>query len=164
MRSILGGIALTLAACAGPELPDDFRDTSVPITSSTRLDLDRFIGNWFVVAEAPSYINKADPFRITKLRSGQYQAEYPDGHHVDAFIWSGGNLGRFEARSSNNKFPVWVLWVDEDHRTIVLGNPSGSFGQILNRTPTLREDRLQAAKDILKFNGYDLSQLKKTPQ
>jgi apolipoprotein D and lipocalin family protein len=42
--------------------------------------------------------------------------------------------------------------------------PSGRAGWILNRTPTLRADRLQAAKDILAFNGYDLSQLKMTLQ
>jgi lipocalin len=57
-----------------------------------------------------------------------------------------------------------VHWIDEDSQTAVVGTPSRTDAWILNRTPTLRADRLQAAKDILKFNGYDLSQLKTVPQ
>jgi apolipoprotein D and lipocalin family protein len=42
--------------------------------------------------------------------------------------------------------------------------PSGTAGWILNRDPQIPEDRLEAARRILEFNGYDISQLEMTPQ
>ena len=54
----------------------------------------------------------------------------------------------------------WVLWVDADLRTLVLGTPDGSFGVILNRDARLPADRRTAARDILRWNGYDLSLLR----
>ena len=54
----------------------------------------------------------------------------------------------------------WVLWVDADYRTAAIGTPSGSFGWIIDRAKSGGEDRIKAARDVLGFNGYDLSRLK----
>jgi apolipoprotein D and lipocalin family protein len=51
-----------------------------------------------------------------------------------------------------------VLWADADYRTLVIGTPDGSFGFILNRGG-FPADRLKAAREILAWNGYDLTQL-----
>lgn len=53
----------------------------------------------------------------------------------------------------------WVLWVDVDIRTLVLGTPDGSFAVILNRDARLPKDRAKAAREILEWNGYNLSHL-----
>lgn len=53
----------------------------------------------------------------------------------------------------------WLLWADTDLRTLVLGTPDGSFGFILNRGGPLPPDRLAAAREILDWNGYDISRL-----
>lgn len=170
MKGALVLALLMLAACTQVPLRDGLRDQNVSISSTTRLDLDRFVGDWHVVfngyvsSGGPVLNASSAPFRIEKIGLDRFQASYPRGHHIDAFNWSGGELGRFRAKSKNNELDVWVLWIDEDHRTAVLGNPAGSFAQILNRTPTLRADRLQAAQEILQFNGYDLSQLRMVPQ
>jgi apolipoprotein D and lipocalin family protein len=55
--------------------------------------------------------------------------------------------------------PYWVLWVDEGYRTAVVGQPNGRAGWILNRDPVIPEDRWIAAREVLDFNGYDLSRL-----
>lgn len=52
----------------------------------------------------------------------------------------------------------WVLWVDGDYRTLVIGHPSGDFGFVLNRGGNISADRMTAAREILEWNGYDLSQ------
>ena len=59
---------------------------------------------------------------------------------------------------------LWVLWVDEGYRTAVLGQPDGRAGWILARTPEIPADRLAAAREVLAFNGYDLSRLVRTAQ
>ena len=58
----------------------------------------------------------------------------------------------------------WVLWVDEGYRTAVVGAPNGKSGWILNRDPQIPTDRLNAAREILDFNGYDLDRLMEVPQ
>jgi apolipoprotein D and lipocalin family protein len=75
--------------------------------------------------------------------------------------------GRLEVKFDSVPFvsaPYWVLWVDEGYRTAVVGVPSGRAGWILNRDPQIPADRLEAARQILDFNGYDLTQLRMTPQ
>jgi apolipoprotein D and lipocalin family protein len=54
----------------------------------------------------------------------------------------------------------WVLWVDEGFRTAVLGNPDGTFGWIVDRSTRGGADRIRAAREILDFNGYNVSQLR----
>lgn len=54
----------------------------------------------------------------------------------------------------------WLLWIDVDVRTVVIGTPSGDFGFILNRDARLPPDRATAAREILDWNGYDLTRLR----
>ena len=56
----------------------------------------------------------------------------------------------------------WVLWVDESYRTAVIGTPNGRAAWILNRDPAIPADRLAAAREMLDFNGYDLTRLVRT--
>ncbi|MFN6978455.1 MAG: lipocalin, partial [Gemmobacter sp.] len=58
--------------------------------------------------------------------------------------------------------PWWVLWLDADARTAVIGTPGGSFGLILDRG-AIPADRLAAARDVLAWNGYDLGRLRRQP-
>lgn len=53
----------------------------------------------------------------------------------------------------------WVLWVDSDYRTLVIGTPSGRFGFVLDRGE-IAPDRLTAATEIFDFNGYTTTALK----
>ena len=78
-----------------------------------------------------------------------------------------GGPGRPEVSFGSVPFvraPYWVLWVAEDYRSAVVGVPSGRAGWILHRDPVMPPDRLEAARRILAFNGYDLSALRMTPQ
>ncbi|MEZ5912411.1 MAG: hypothetical protein R3D84_09475 [Paracoccaceae bacterium] len=55
----------------------------------------------------------------------------------------------------------WVLWLDSGARTLVVGTPSGDFGAILDREgAAIPPDRMQAAREVLAFNGYDLTRLR----
>jgi apolipoprotein D and lipocalin family protein len=57
--------------------------------------------------------------------------------------------------------PWWVLWDDADNRTLAIGTPSGAFGFVLNRGADIPSDRIVAAREILDFNSYDLSRLRR---
>lgn len=161
---------LGLAGCGGG-LFESYRDQSVAITSQANFQPERYLGTWHEVARFPVVFEK-DCVGVT--------AEYgtnPDGS-VSVFntcrnkdgsvrstiIGRGDIVGPGRLKVSFPSIPFvksdyWVLWVDEDYRTAVVGAPNGQSGWILNRTPDISADRLKAAKDILAYNGYDLSRL-----
>jgi len=57
----------------------------------------------------------------------------------------------------------WVLWVDTNNRTLLIGTPGGQFGLGFDRKGALPADRREAAVEILSWNGYDLSQARFRP-
>lgn len=76
----------------------------------------------------------------------------PQGRSGGAGPFTPGKPGRFGV---DGMADWWVLWVDGDYRTLVIGTPSGEFGFVLNRDDHMPADRLQAVRDIMRFNGYD---------
>lgn len=154
MRAALSLLALLLIGCAAPPARQSYRDTARPISSMVVLEAARLDGAWHQVAgfgpgcAAPSLLTiSGSASRIDGqgcfLPLGGAAAMNPSGP------------GRFTIAGKD----YWLLWVDFDYRTIVIGTPSGDFGAILNRGGPIPEDRLEAARRILAFNGYDLSRL-----
>ena len=58
----------------------------------------------------------------------------------------------------------WILDLDADYQIAVIGNPGGTTGWVLARTPQISAERLQAAYDVLRRNGYDVSAMTLTLQ
>ncbi|EPX80833.1 lipocalin family protein [Litoreibacter arenae] len=170
MKTWLGALVLMgLAACEPKPafVADGFRDTNVVITSSTRFDFMRFAGDWMVIESFEQTPREVTVSRLTfKPEAGGYRyiskaAISPLAADAEGGDWPFLTVGQFGRLSPEVGDPVWVIWVDEDHRTAALGTPSGRFGMIVNRTKSLRPDRLKAAREILAFNGYDITKLRK---
>jgi len=177
-RRLIAALALVLAACSteAPLFPAEvYRDTTVSMGSIASFKPDRYAGRWYEIASYP--VPFQDGCRQTQA---VYTPRNDNGFNVrNSCLDADGDLrsiegtarpagpGRLEVRFDNVPFlsaPYWVLWVDEGYRTAVVGVPSGRAGWILNREPTIPPDRLEAARRILSFNGYDLSRLRMTPQ
>lgn len=163
MRALAIVAVLGLAACDLTPLPapDGLRASDAQISSSLRYNADTFEGNWHLieVAGVPPF---GDVLVLTNnsgmLLSSDVRSDLPPGVEPFPDFWAPTGPGRLVREASGEA--IWVLWVDEDVRTAVLGNPEGSFAAILNRTARLRGDRLRAAREILAFNGYDLDALR----
>ena len=145
MRSVLRLLALVLvAACTAPE--PGLRDVSAPFGATTRFDPAAFAGTWYEVAR----------FREGPVARRDYA--YDGGR-----ITSGGEAytvaapGRMRAADGSE---TWVLWADEGHRTAVLGQPDGAETVILDRAKVPAADRLAAARAILEWYGYDMTQFR----
>ena len=54
---------------------------------------------------------------------------------------------------------LWVIWMDEAVRTAVIATADGRAAFILDRKPEGGADRIEAAREILDFNGYDITRL-----
>lgn len=183
MRALVFAAAVALTACVpgpdgGPAVPlfAVYRDTTVPIASKALFEPDRYLGLWYEVARYPNVFQRGcvnvtavyglrDDGLISVLNS----CGSADGEPVRTIDGTAEIVGpgRLVVRFASVPFVAgdyWVLWVDEGYRTAVVGNPDGTSGWILNRDPVIPVDRLNAAREILDFNGYDLSQLEMVPQ
>ncbi|TDL79685.1 lipocalin [Palleronia sediminis] len=172
-----GLLALLLAACSteAPILPAPvYRDTAAPFASVAAFEPARFAGLWYEIASYPT------PFQAGCANTrAEYTPRGDGGFDLVNRCTRGGTPaqvtgtampagpGRLEVRIDAMPFlssPYWVLWVDEGYRTAVVGVPSGRAAWILDRSPVIPPDRLAAARQMLSFAGYDLSQLRMTPQ
>ncbi len=170
-RWALGLLAL-LAGCALPAA-QAFRDTEARISSSSRFEAARFAGDWQLVAAfAPPEVG-VGPVRysVTATSGGGFAVETQAapcprpacaGERADYRAVPTGP-GRFRIAAGDAPLQDeerWVLWVDDDFRTAVIGTPSGRLGWILDRRRQSSPDRLRAARSVLEWAGYDLTYLK----
>ncbi|WP_333712445.1 lipocalin family protein [Yoonia sp.] len=173
MRGLVLAALLVLTGCGVLTV---YRDTDVPISSKAVFDVERYMGLWYEVARFPVPfeagcvgVTAEYALRDDGTVSVLNICRNPDGSERARIEGTATPVApaRLKVRFASVPFVVgdyWVLWTDEDYQTAVVGAPNGRAGWILNRTPRIRADRLQAARDILAFNGYDLSQLEEVAQ
>lgn len=151
-------LALVLSGCArtSPPGPGTYRSASVPISSIALFEQSRLDGDWTDVAGYPLRSNCRPGAAVRFADRGT--ALVGDACHLPP-----GTAGKLvpagPGRFRSGGVELWVLWVDADYRTLVLGSPSGRFAAILNRGGAIPPDRLTAARRVLDFNGYDPARL-----
>ncbi|MDT8854104.1 lipocalin family protein [Paracoccaceae bacterium Fryx2] len=159
-------ILLAIAACTAPAPPQQgFRKPGTQLYSNAVFQPERLQGRWdqvaaFAAPAAPACRPGGAEFTpgalaLTLCLNGRQVAA--SGPLV---VTGPGRLALRGADPAGIGQPLWVLWVDDGYRTLVIGTPSGDFGFILNRGGPLPPDRLQAAREILDWNGYDLTRLR----
>lgn len=168
IRKLLVAAALALGACVAqaPKVTElqGYRDREALIGVTSRFDAAKFGGLWYL-REAFDPARPQLSFRLMQsaMRLG---APVCDAAGICSEVSEDLALrrrgkGRFVVTMpSGEAREFWVLWVDEGFRTAALGNPDGTFGWIADRSRTGGADRIRAAREILDFNGYDVSKLR----
>lgn len=166
---------LLLCLCL-PAVAQTVPATPAPVASVAAVDLARYAGKWFETASFPMFFQRNCV--------GDTTAEYalaPDGK-VDVTNRCRTDSGFDEATghasvvdgSANSRLKVsffwpfkadyWVIGLDADYRWAVVGNPNRKYLWVLSRTPHLSKPLLDAALASAATQGFDLSQLRYTPQ
>lgn len=145
---------------------------SVP-SAVSYVDLKKYVGLWYEIAKIPNSFQR-DCIRNT---TASYELR-PDGKikvinrciGSDGVVKEANGVARVVDTVKNSKLKVsfvsifgiqlfwgdyWIIGLDKDYRYAVVGNPSRKHGWILNRTPELSKEDMEAANDILRSNGYD---------
>ncbi len=155
-------ILLVLAACGPrPDAPvanQSFRPAQAPIYSSAVLEPRRLSGGWVQVATFSPGGGANCPAGRVDFDNGAVQGDLclAEGMKRVTGPLTPGKPGRL---AIDGMADWWVLWVDADYRTLVVGTPSGRFGFVLNRDASIPSDRLTAVRDILLFNGYAMENM-----
>lgn len=155
----LGGI-LALGACAAKQagypagtLP--LRNPTAPLGGSARFDPGRFSGDWVTRACMGPCVPSVS---FTQSLTGAVSES--DARGSRAYLPDAPGVLRATAGDD----VLVVMWVDEGFRTAALGLADGSRAAIIDRSPTGGADRIAAAREILDFNGWDVSQLRGVAQ
>ncbi len=178
VRSALVVLAASclLAACSSTPVNPNPRAAQRQVLA--KLDLPRYMGHWYVIANVP-YSGEKD------YVAGQAEWKLrDDGRIADAYI---GRKGGFDAPETRREFvdtvlpdtgnahwrvrifwPISVsqltLYVDPMYQTTVLGYPDKSLAWILARTPYVTEAKYREMLGHLDEQGYDVSRLRRVPQ
>ena len=147
-----------LAACS-PSQPSSFRDTSAPISATTRFNVEDFAGEWLVAASFGE--RRAVSFDVTASAGSEQLSISSDAAPEVEGTYRQGVPGQLISLTPGQEALV-VMWVDDDFETAVIGTVSGSLGLVLDRDGTVPADRAKAVRDILDFYGWNVSQLQRT--
>lgn len=149
-----------------------------PIRLASQVDLERFMGPWYVIANIPTFIeteafNAVETYRrdpdggiatTFTFRQGGFEGPerqyHPKGQVVDpasGAVWTMTFLWPFRS-------DFRIVYVSPDYSTTVIGREARDYVWIMARTPTLSEDTRQFLIDLVVQEGYDRDKIQLVPQ
>lgn len=166
--------SLLFNGCFGSTKVDKYSD----MKTVTYVDIDRFMGDWYVIANIPTFIEKGATNAIESYKLGSSGAiettftffkNSPDGdkktYRPTGFIknketnaeWRMQFLWPF-------KMPFLIIDLDEEYTYTVIGIPSRKYVWIMARDHEMDENLYSSILRQLSDIGYDISLIQKIPQ
>ncbi len=167
---ILCTAALMLAACQSNPLPS--------LATAPHVDLQRFMGDWYVIASIPTFIEKGahnavESYALNSdgsiattftFRAGSFVGETkrhtPRGFVVDTqtnAVWAMQFIWPFKA-------DYRIAWLADDYSLTVIGREQRDYVWIMARTPQIAEADYQRVLQFVGAQGYDVNLIQKVPQ
>ena len=154
------------------------QDAAPPMATVARVDLQRFMGDWYVIASIPTFIEKGAYNAIESYRLD------PDGTIATTFTFRAGGFDgeakRYTPRGfvldseSNARWGMQFLWpikadyriiyLDEAYQQTVIARESRDYVWIMARTPEIPEADYRRLLELVGSRGYDVNQVRKVPQ
>jgi apolipoprotein D and lipocalin family protein len=151
-------------------------NTENPPTTVEFVDLQRYVGTWYEIAKIPNRFQK----QCVRNTTAHY-ASRTDGRldvtnrciTEDNILDEASGIARIVDPETNAKLEVsfvnllglqlfwgdyWIIALDEDYQTVIVGTPNRKYGWILSRTPSIDDTRMAALKTQLKQQGYNPQQ------
>ncbi len=173
-RRGLGALAaalLALAGCGGTgERP--------PIPTVARVDLERFMGDWYVIASIPTFIEKdaynaVESYRLAgegridttfTYREGGFDGEQKTWHPT-------GFVRDDESNAVWGMQFIWpiraeyrIVYLDDAYSQTVIGRNARDYAWIMAREPSMPDTDYRRLVQFLGDQGYDVAAIRKVPQ
>ena len=163
-------ICALLSACTTPPQP--------PLGLAKEVDIPRFMGDWYVIANIPTFIEKGATNAIESYRLND------DGTIATTFTFHEGQptgpLKRYDPKGfvqDQADHAVWrmlfmwpfksdyrIVYLSPDYQETIIGREARDYVWIMARSPTIPEDHYQRLTERLKQEGYDVKKIEKVPQ
>ncbi len=168
---------MLLASCAS-DPPNPNPRAALPLQLADQVDLDRYMGRWYIIANIPYFAERGYVGSYVEYRQ-RTDGRIDDGFfghkkNFDAPITEHSLVDDVIAGSGNAKwdacvigpicFAYLILEVDADYRYALIGYPGRSLGWIFAREPDVSDERYQQILGRLGAQGYDTSRLRRVPQ
>jgi apolipoprotein D and lipocalin family protein len=147
-----------------------------PVSSVPAVDLARYSGKWFEIASFPMFFQRncvadttaeyapAPDGGITVHNRCRTDKGFDDATGKASVVEGSGNSRLKVSFFWPFKADYWIVGLDPEYRWAVVGNPNRKYLWVLSRTAQLPPVLLQAALASAGAQGYDLAQLRYTPQ
>ena len=170
MRALIALLAGVLVGCANTPTP--------PLALASQVDLKRFMGDWYVIANIPTFIEKGAHNAVETYRlAADGTIETTFRYRADAFD---GEEKQYTARGfvrEGTANAVWgmqfiwpfkadyrIAWLAPDYSQAVIGREQRDYVWIMARTPRIPGADYRHILEFLLRQGYDVTRIQKVPQ
>ena len=149
-----------------------------PLRAVDHVDLERFMGDWYVIANIPTFIERDAHNAVESYRLED------DGTIATTFTFRKGAFDgppkRYTPRGfvydteSNAVWGMQFIWpfkgdyriihLTDDYTVTVIGREKRDYVWLMARTPELSPERYAEAVAVIAAAGYDVSLLQRVPQ
>ena len=142
------------------------------------VDIERFMGDWYVISNIPTFLEKRATNAIESYRlnsKGEIETTFTfheDSPEGDKKIYK--PKGFIKNNKTNAEWRMQFLWpfkmpyliidLDANYNYTVIGVPNRKYVWIMSRKPSLDSKTYNIIIDKLKQVGYDIKQIKKVTQ
>lgn len=153
-------------------------DGGEPMETVPYVDLERFMGDWYVVANIPTSIENGAHNAVESY------ALNPDGTVATTFSFNKDGFdgprktyrpkGFILDKETNARWGMQFIWpikadyriiyLDEDYQLTVIGRSKRDYVWVMSRKPDFSDEAFAHIKDFVGEVGYDVSRLDRIPQ
>jgi apolipoprotein D and lipocalin family protein len=177
LRRIVASLALLSVAAVLYACADEAASDLPDLTSTAKIDLPRYMGAWYVIANIPYFAERGklasrDVYRLDA--NGDVETTYVYRKSFDGPEKTASSLGVVQAGSDNARWVVHFLWIIHadymileiapDYSWVLVGQPNRKLAWILARDPAM-DDALYATL-LNKFRAfrYDIAKFQRVAQ
>ena len=169
---------MSLASLSGALLLAGCQAGLPPLTAVGHVDLPRFMGDWYVIASIPTWLeqgahNAVESYRLdddgTIATTFTFRADAFDG--PEKRYTPRGFVRDTESNAVWGMRFVWpfkgdyrIIHLTDDYSVTVIGRNKRDYVWLMARTPELSPERYDEAVRVIAAAGYDVSLLQSIPQ
>lgn len=168
--ALLGGL-LSLAGCqTTPPEP--------PLRPVASVDLPRYMGDWYVIAHIPTFLEKGaynaiESYRLrsdgTIVTTFTFNQDSPDGPRKT--YQPKGFVRNTRSNAEWGMQFVWplqadyvIVYLDQEYQQTIIAREQRDYVWIMARTPRVSATEYDALTERVRAMGYDMSLLRRVPQ
>ena len=169
----VGAAAALLAACQGAMTARPMP----PLELAPKVDIARFMGDWYVIANIPTFVEKGahaakESYRLEAdgsiATTFAFRADAFDGaakeYRSRGFVLGGNGAIWGQQYVWPIKADYRISYVLPDYAQTVITRDKRDYVWIMARTPTIPDADLERLTAFVAAQGYDVSKLQKVPQ